>query len=193
MVAVCKPSRPSKPASKAQVKRNTAKRGPGRPSSYREHYADQAYKLTLLGATDAQLGNFFEVSEQTINTWKKVYPAFLESIKRGKDVADARVAEALFKRATGYSHPDTHISNYQGEVTITPIEKHYPPDPASMIFWLKNRQPESWRDRVEADINVGDIGELAGVYDDAMRRAHERQQAILDERGLLDGDGGRKV
>lgn len=185
-----------KPVSKAKATpaRTPAKRAVGRPSAYRAAYAEQAYKLCLLGATDADMAEFFEVAESTINLWKQKHPEFSESIKRGKADADANVAEALYKRAVGYSHPDTHISNYQGEVIVTPITKHYPPDPVSMIFWLKNRQPAKWRDRIEhqADVTVTGPGSeaLQHLYEVTMKRAQERQQAILAERGLLDTDGG---
>ena len=126
----------------------------GRPTAFKPEYPDQAYKLCLLGATDKQLADFFDVSEQTINTWKGKYPEFLESLKRGKTVADAEVAEALFHRAKGYSHPDVHISTYEGHVTQTPIIKHYPPDTGAAFIWLKNRA--GWRDKQEVQHSGGD-------------------------------------
>ena len=49
----------------------------GRPSSFRPEFAEQAFKLCLLGATDADLADFFHVSEQTVNAWKKAHPDFL--------------------------------------------------------------------------------------------------------------------
>ncbi len=52
-----------------------------RPTKYQEAYAEQARKLCLLGYTDAELADFFEVSESTINKWKLDYPKFSESIK----------------------------------------------------------------------------------------------------------------
>lgn len=185
MSALSKPRRPRKPASKAQ-----AAPARGRPTLYQAAYAEQARRLALLGQTDAEMAAFFGVSEATFHRWKHSHADFCESIKEGKAGADANVAEALYRRANGYSHPDVHISNYQGEITITPIVKHYPPDPVSMIFWLKNRQPGKWRDRVEhqADVTVsGPNGEaLQHLYEDTMKRARERQQAVLRERGLTD-------
>ena len=121
----------------------------GRPSQYREEFNEQARKLCMLGATDKQLADFFGVSEQTVNTWKTVYPAFLESLKAGKMLADAEVAHSLYQRAVGYSHPQDDIKVVEGEIVITPTTKHYPPDATSMIFWLKNRQPERWRAQPE--------------------------------------------
>lgn len=129
----------------------------GRPTEYKEDYPKKAFKLCLLGATDKQLSDFFEVSEATLNTWKSKYPEFLESIKAGKDEADARVAESLYNRALGYSHPEDKIFNVQGEngpePMIVPTIKHYPPDATSAIFWLKNRQKANWRDKTEVETN----------------------------------------
>ncbi|MGU3521569.1 terminase gpP N-terminus-related DNA-binding protein [Enterobacteriaceae bacterium C23F] len=123
----------------------------GRPSRYKKEYAEQARKLCLLGYTDAELADFFGVSEQTINAWKKAHSEFLESIKKGKDVADGEVAAKLFHRATGYEHDEDDIRAVDGKIVITPTVKHYPPDTAAAIFWLKNRQGKKWRDK--QDIN----------------------------------------
>lgn len=128
-----------------------------RPSRYKAEFAEQAEKLCRLGATDKELAEFFGVTEKTINNWKGAHPEFLQSLKAGKQMADAEVADKLFQRAIGYSHPDTHISNYQGLITVTPITKHYPPDPTSMIFWLKNRRPDLWRDKPEPDDGDGEV------------------------------------
>ena len=125
----------------------TKKKKAGRPTVYKAEYAEQVYKLCLLNAIDTDIAIFFGVQEKTINNWKHRYPLFLQSIKRGKLQADAEVAEKLFHRACGYSHPDVHISNYQGDITITELTKHYPPDTAAAFIWLKNRA--GWRDKHE--------------------------------------------
>ena len=134
----------------------------GRPTDYKPEYAIQAGKICLLGATDKKLADFFEVSEVTINAWKKKYPEFLKSIKESKDIADGNVAKSLYERANGYSHPDVHIGNYKGMPIITDIIKHYPPDATSMIFWLKNRQPEKFRDKQDIEHS----GKLSVSFDD---------------------------
>ena len=122
----------------------------GRPSDYDlKKTPKQAKRLCLLGATDKQMADFFEVSETTINNWKKEHPEFLVSIREGKDVADSKVAKSLYQRALGYSHPDVHVSNFRGKITITKLTKHYPPETTAGIFWLKNRQSDHWRDRKE--------------------------------------------
>ena len=124
-----------------------AMRAVGRPSKYKPEYADQAKKLCMLGMTDKEMADFFGVAESTLNLWKTVHPEFSESLKGGKDLIDAQVAAKLFHRAMGYEHEDVHVSNYQGVITVTPLVKHYPPDTTAAIFWLKNRQPQRWRDK----------------------------------------------
>lgn len=54
----------------------------GRPTDYQESYNEQAEKLCKLGATDAELADFFDIAESTLNNWKSEYPEFMESIKR---------------------------------------------------------------------------------------------------------------
>ena len=132
---------------KKKVKKFRVLSRAGRKSIYRVTFPEMAYKLCLLGVTDAMMAEVFEVSEATLNTWKKKHPLFLESVKKGKVQADAEVAKALFSRACGYSHPDVHISNFQGEITVTHIIKHYPPDTAAAFIWLKNRA--GWKDKTE--------------------------------------------
>jgi hypothetical protein len=123
----------------------------GRPTDYLEEYNEQAKKLCLLGATDKELADFFDVAESTINLWKKTHPEFSESIKEGKLQADANVSERLYSRAMGYSHPEDKIFNNAGSEMVVKTVKHYPPDTAAAIFWLKNRRPDKWRDKQEID------------------------------------------
>lgn len=118
----------------------------GRPTKYQDDYPKQARRLTLLGLTDEEMATFFEVHVDTIYEWDKVHPEFSEARARGKEHADGRVAEKLYHRALGYSHPEVHITAFQGEVLVTPITKHYPPDTQAASWWLKNRQPSKWRD-----------------------------------------------
>ena len=128
-----------------------------RPPKYNpETTAAWALRLCRLGATDAQLADAFEVAESTLNRWKHDYPEFREALKKGKALADADVADALFRRATGYSHPAVKIFNDQGAPLVVDYVEHYPPDTAACIFWLKNRQPALWRDKVQQELSGPD-------------------------------------
>jgi hypothetical protein len=166
------------------------RRSVGRPTLFRDEYVEQAYKLCLLGATDAELADFFEVCERTINTWKEDYPEFLQSLKAGKASADAAVAESLYKRALGYSHPDVHISNFQGMITVTDIVKHYPPDTGAAFIWLKNRQPHKWKDKVEVkeDINLNIFPPkevLKELFEASLKRSTEKAAMLTNRRERL--------
>jgi len=118
----------------------------GRPSLFREKYIEQAYKLTLLGATDAEMADFFGVVESTIYLWKIEFPEFSETIKKGKIKADAEVAESLYHRAKGCSHPEDKVFLHEGKPVIVPGVKYYPPDTGAAMAWLKNRRPKDFRD-----------------------------------------------
>lgn len=141
----------------------------GRKSSFKQEYIQLAENYALLGATDAEMADFFGVSEQTLNTWKKKYPEFLESLKKGKAVADANVASRLYSRAIGYDAKATKFATNEGKITdkVEYIE-HYPPDTTAAIFWLKNRQPGKWRDKKEVENQVKLSDELESMSDEEL-------------------------
>lgn len=125
-----------------------------RPSKYDKIDKGQIEKLAKAGWTDAQMSDFFGVTEQTWNNWKKKHKSFFESLKDWKAEADHKVERSLYERATGYSHPHddirtVSIGDGMSEITITPTVKHHPPDTTAAIFWLKNRKPDQWRDKQE--------------------------------------------
>ena len=131
-----------------------AKNKGGRPTTYKEEYNEQVVKLCRLGATDVEIAEFFNVSEQTINTWKHKYPLFLESIKKGKEISDLEVANSLYQRAKGYEQDTVKVFQFQGEPIIVPVKEKVAPDITAAIFWLKNRRPKEWRDKKEVDANI---------------------------------------
>lgn len=127
-----------------------------RPTDFKEHYVEEAEKLAMLGLTIVEMATVWGTTEQTLCTWQRKNPALAAAIRRGRTGPDAEVAMSLFKRATGYSHPAVKISvtNVEGEVIVTetPYTEHYPPDTAACIFWLKNRRPDLWRDKIDHDV-----------------------------------------
>lgn len=94
----------------------------GRKSKYDPSRLDDVERFCLLGATDEQLADFLEIDISNFYVWKRKYPEFREAIKKGKDLADINVADSLYNRAL------------EGDTT-------------AMIFWLKNRRREHWRDK----------------------------------------------
>lgn len=124
----------------------------GRPTKYDPSFSDQAYKLCLAGFTDKDMADFFGVVESTINLWKQKHPKFSESIKKGKVVADGEVAQKLYQRAIGYQYTESKTESEKGQIVkTTQTTKTVVPDPTAQIFWLKNRQPDKWRDSKNID------------------------------------------
>jgi len=131
--------------------------GPGRPTKYDPAQNKQITKICRLGATDEEIADFLDVDTSTVYNWKNQHPEFLEAIKKGKLLADAEVADKLFKRATGYKHKDVDIKMFEGAIIQTELTKHYPPDTAAAIYWLNNRRPKDWKNKVDFDMGKSPI------------------------------------
>jgi hypothetical protein len=128
----------------------------GRPSTFRPEYVEQAKKLCLLGATDEDIADFFNVTMQCINQWKHRYPELFESLKLGKAEANTRTEKSLYMRANGFHYDAVKIfCSKDGKVTKVPYRKYVIPDVTAGIFWLKNRDPEQWRDVQQLQSEVG--------------------------------------
>ena len=104
------------------------------------------------GLTDDDISRQIGINRATLYDWKKKYPNISDSLKRGKEVVDIAVENALFKRAIGYSYEeikDEQSDKDGNKRTIT--KKFIPPDVTAQIFWLKNRKPKEWRDKQEVE------------------------------------------
>ena len=113
------------------------------------------------GLTDEQIAKNMGVSVATLYNYKKVYLEILEALKKGKEVVDIQVENALLKRALGYKFTEItkeNIFNPKTEklefIVSKEVVKEVQPDTTAQIFWLKNRKPESWRDRKDIDLNA---------------------------------------
>lgn len=112
--------------------------------------------LTLLGGwarrglTDEQIAKNMGISRSTLSEWKLKYPDISDTLKKGKEVIDTEVENALLKRALGYKYEEksTTISDKDG-VKVTTTKKELPPDTTAQIFWLKNRCPDLWRESLQ--------------------------------------------
>lgn len=139
----------------------TTKR-PGRPTKYDPAYHPRhALNYALMGAINDELAAFFDVAVSTIDLWIATHEEFSGAIKEGRAVADATIASRLFKRACGYEVPAEKIFfnkealDPEDQIVRAPTTTHVAPDPTSMIFWLKNRRPDKWRDRKDHTVDPG--------------------------------------
>ncbi len=165
-------------------------RSVGRPTLYRDEYVEQVRRLALLGLTNDEMAKFFGVGPSTFDRWMATHDEFRCAINESKLLADGDVALSLYKRALGYSHPDVHISNFQGMITVTDIVKHYPPDTGAAFIWLKNRQPHKWKDKVEVkeDINLNVFPPkevLQELFESSLKRSTEKAAMLTNRRERL--------
>lgn len=146
--------------------------------------------LTLIGGwardglTDEQIAHNMGISRSTLNEWKKKYPDISDTLKKGKDVVDIQVENALLKRALGYKYKETTKElTKSGFMMVTKeVIKEVVPDTTAQIFWLKNRRPDKWRDKpvaVESDV----------YEDDGLLTALDAQvDEIEDDSWMLEGE-----
>ncbi|MBQ3349193.1 MAG: hypothetical protein IJG38_02230 [Thermoguttaceae bacterium] len=126
-----------------------------RPTKYEPKYHnDWAWSLAILGATDREIAQSMGISLSTLNKWKNDFPEFSDSLKAGKESADAHVERSLYRLATGVTVKRRKVldRSVAGQAVSTDKqgeEYEIPPNPTAIIFWLKNRQPQKWRDRRE--------------------------------------------
>jgi hypothetical protein len=164
----------------------------GRPTLYKPQYAAQAELFCKMGADDQQLAELFDVRRSTISNWKLKHPEFLGALRHGKMIADANVAAALYKSAMGLhvSTEDKIVSDGAGGQKKMTIEKQNPPSVKAQIFWLKNRQPGLWKDKIglqqESNLNVfPPKEELDAIYNKALAEAAIRNRALVGRRERL--------
>ncbi|MDU5680998.1 MAG: transposase [Peptostreptococcus sp.] len=107
------------------------------------------------GLTDEQIAKNMGVRTSTLYDWKKKYSEISESLKKGKEVVDRAVENALLKRALGYSYTETTKELVGTKMIVTKeVVKEVQPDTTAQIFWLKNRRPDIWRDRKDLEAKV---------------------------------------
>ena len=146
----------------------------GRPTLYRPDFPELARRFCLLGGTNEDLADFFEVSRSTIDEWLRVHPEFAEAVRKGRDLIDIVVAEKLLTRVMGYTHEGKKYVLHRGEEKEVRHVVHYPPDARACAFWLRNRRRRQWLERAQPE---DDSGPTFAELEEASERArliHER-------------------
>ena len=104
------------------------------------------------GLTDKQIAQNMGISRSTLNVWRERYSDISDTLKKGKEVVDRQVENALLKRALGYEYTETKEKREGGVLTeVTTTVKQVVPDVTAQIFWLKNRKPDKWKDKREEE------------------------------------------
>ena len=110
------------------------------------------------GLTDEQIAHNMGIHPSTLYDWQKKHPCISEALKKGKEVVDIEVENALLKNAVGFTETLNKVKVLNdGEIIKYEEETYYPPNTTAQIFWLKNRKPKEWRDKQEVSMT----GELS--------------------------------
>ena len=114
------------------------------------------------GLIDEQIAHNMGITTKTLYEWKNKYSEISEALKKGKEVIDRQVENALLKRALGYTYDET---TYEDGVETKRVTKEVAPDTTAQIFWLKNRKPAEWRDKIEQQqtVTIQDDGFLEAL------------------------------
>nr|DAS65667.1 MAG TPA: terminase small subunit [Bacteriophage sp.] len=114
------------------------------------------------GLIDEQIAHNMGITTKTLYEWKNKYSEISEALKKGKEVIDRQVENALLKRALGYAYDET---TYEDGVETKRVTKEVAPDTTAQIFWLKNRKPAEWRDKIEQQqtVTIQDDGFLEAL------------------------------
>jgi len=125
------------------------------------------------GLTDEQIAHNIGIHPSTLYDWKNKYPDISEALKRGKEVIDRQVENALLKRALGYEYEEVKQiiekdDKGKDRKRIEKTVKQVIPDTTAQIFWLKNRKPAEWRDKqnleVEGNLDISSMDKLITDY-----------------------------
>lgn len=113
------------------------------------------------GLTDEQICKNLGIVKDTFYKYKEKYTDFSDALKKGKEVADIEVENALFKRAIGYKYKEVikEVKEIDGKKStyIKEVIKEMAGDVAAQIFWLKNRKSSKWKDKQDIDIEDNSV------------------------------------
>ena len=121
------------------------------------------------GLIEDQIAHNIGITRQTLSAWKNRHPSIFDALKRGKEVVDRQVENALLKRALGYEYEEVKQIIEKDDMgrdrkKVEKTLKQVAPDTTAQIFWLKNRKPQEWRDRKETEIS-GELKTSANPFD----------------------------
>ena len=122
------------------------------------------------GLTDEQIAEKIGIHRDTLNEGKTKYPDISDTLKKGKEVVDLQVENALLKRALGYEYEEISKKYESGTLTEKKVTiKQVIPDTTAQIFWLKNRRPDKWKDKQDVQVS-GELKAEKTKLDDLIKQ-----------------------
>lgn len=155
------------PTSEANNQRIRSKYDPDRHPTW-------AWYLAYKGYTEPEIAAEFGISHSTLTKWKKDddKKELVNALKNSKGATDSGVIRSLRERAIGYTVTERKVVSERlkrdaatgKDLEVTRIEevtKHIPPDTVAMIYWLKNRLRQEWKDKWPEEMDIKDARDKA--------------------------------
>jgi transposase-like protein len=142
-----------------RVERKVKHNRVGAPTKYNAELMPRVAKfMCQRGATMAELADAFNVANATLYIWINEHPELHDAVQVGVDTFNPRVERALAERAIGFFVTlREEVRNPETGKVLAPAQRQYfPPDPTSMIFFLKNRMRDKYKDvhRIDKEVRL---------------------------------------
>ena len=163
----------------AKKKSKSKKNKPGRKSKYNEEILERVKAYARDGFTELEMCKKLNVGQTTFTYWKRLYPALMTALKENKEIVDNQVVGALLRNALGFEYTEEVVTK---DGDVVEVKKYAAPNTTAQIFWLKNRQPDKWREKRETELtgkNGGPIEvkntdiDLTGLTDEEIKKLEE--------------------
>ncbi|RPI16632.1 MAG: hypothetical protein EHM58_11410 [Ignavibacteriae bacterium] len=132
-------------------------------------------RLSGFGLNEKQIADFYNITYRQFNRAYSKNKALRESIERGRKKAAKSVMESLYNKAMGFERSETVYSSRNGTSSARTVTKYYPPDMKAIIFYLKNRCPMEWREKIDIEKGQYLVGEeeMAFLFKESAKRMKE--------------------
>lgn len=127
--------------------------------------AEMVLALAAQGLTDKAIARKLGIATSTLALWKGKHESFSDALGDAKEISNELVIAALFQRAIGYRHQAIKFFCHEGVIVSQRYTEVYAPDVGACTMWLKNRDPDHWRDSnaKEVDPNALTDAQLAAI------------------------------
>jgi hypothetical protein len=157
---------------------HNSRRGP--KTQFHPTFVTTAFEQCLLGHQDERIAELFGIHIQTLERWKRQFPAFAKAFIRGRDTADGKVAKALYRRALGFSHATEKLTYDTGGniVERKRFTNYFPPSESALAFYLGNRSRALWQTKGNNGLTVN-LG-LESLIAEVVKARDERAAKVIE-------------
>lgn len=146
--------------------------------------------LAKSGMSNEDIAAFLGVTIGVFRGWMKRSSLLRNSLLKGREIANSNVAQSLYRQAVGYTIPEEKIfyNTKTGKVKRVKTTKYYPPTPVANFFWLKNKDPDNWKDKREIENTGGVSGNNLSEIKFTLVQVTENKKSGKEQENIIDAD-----